>query len=142
MDRHGCHALSDTQQAASVRFGTVEFRYDFGTLVQLERRSSPIGTLLKQSFNTVRERLRDIYREAGAKAGNQREEIDVNVCWSPWLTWVLDDWEGNQWAIALDATSLGDRFVVLAVSVLYRDCAVPAAWKVLKAQRKHAWKPE
>jgi len=68
-----------------------------------------------------------------------------SICPSPGgssLAWVLDGWEGKQWAIALDATSLGDRFVVLAVSVLYRGCAVPVAWKVLKAQRKHAWKPE
>ena len=45
-------------------------------------------------------------------------------------------------AIAMDATSLGDRFVVLAISVVYRGCAVPVAWKVLKAEEKHAWKPE
>jgi hypothetical protein len=42
----------------------------------------------------------------------------------------------------VDATSLGDRFVVLAISVVYRGCAVPVAWKVLKAEEKHAWKPE
>ncbi len=35
-----------------------------------------------------------------------------------------------------------DRFVVLAISVVYRGCAVPVAWKVLKAEEKHAWKPE
>ena len=42
----------------------------------------------------------------------------------------------------MDATSLGDRFVVLAISVVYRGCAVPIAWKVLKAEEKHTWKPE
>jgi hypothetical protein len=90
----------------------------------------------------VRERLRDTYREAKAKAGGQRAELDVSVCWGPWLAWVLDGWEGKRLAIARDATSLGDRFVLLAVSVLYRGCAVPVAWTVLKAQKKHAWKPE
>jgi hypothetical protein len=54
----------------------------------------------------------------------------------------LDGWSGQQIAIAMDATSLGDRFVVLAISVVYRGCAVPVAWKVLKAEEKHAWKPE
>jgi len=49
---------------------------------------------------------------------------------------------GQQLAIALGATSLGDRFVVLSISIVYRACAVPVAWKVLKAQEKHAWKPE
>ena len=42
----------------------------------------------------------------------------------------------------MDATSLEDRFVVLAISVVYRGCAVPVAWKILKAEEKHAWKPE
>jgi hypothetical protein len=35
-----------------------------------------------------------------------------------------------------------DRFVVLAISVVYHGCAVPVAWQVLEAQEKHAWKPE
>ena len=39
-------------------------------------------------------------------------------------------------AIALDATTLGQRFVVLAVSVVYRGCAVPVAWKILQATEK------
>ena len=101
-----------------------------------------LAPLLGQSYNTLRERLRDTYREADAKAGEQRTELDVAECWVPWLAWLLDGWSGQQIAIALDATSLGDRFVVLAISVVYRGCAVPIAWKVLKAEEKHAWKPE
>jgi len=97
---------------------------------------------LGQRFHTVRERLRDIYREAGAKAGKHRRELDLGLCWAPWLGWVLEGWDGALLAVALDATSLGDRFVVLAVSVLYRGCAVPVAWKILKAGEKHPWRPE
>jgi hypothetical protein len=98
-----------------------------------------LAPLLGQSYNTLRERLRDTYREAGAKAGEQRSELDVTECWAPWL---LDGWSGQRMAIAMDATSLRYRFVVLAISVVYRGCAVPVAWKVLKAEEKHAWKPE
>jgi hypothetical protein len=101
-----------------------------------------LAPLLGQSFNTVRERLRDTYREAKAKAGSQRAGLDVTRCWAPWLAWILDGWSGQQLALALDATSLGDRFVVLVISVVYRGCAVPVAWTVLKAQEKHPWKPE
>ena len=101
-----------------------------------------LALLMGQSYNTVCERLRDIYQEAGAKAGEQRAELDVTECWAPWLAWLLDGWSGQQMAIAMDATSLGDRFVVLAISVVYRGCAVPVDWKVLKAEEKHAWKPE
>ena len=97
---------------------------------------------LDQGFHTVRERLRDLYREQAAKAGNHRRQLDLATCWAPWLGWILEEWSGTQLAVALDATSLGQRFVVLAISVVYRGCAVPVAWKVLKAEQKHPWKPE
>ncbi|WP_227657734.1 transposase [Candidatus Magnetaquicoccus inordinatus] len=101
-----------------------------------------LATLLGRSFGTMRERLRDMYREAGAKSGQKRDELDLNVCWAPWLTWVLKSWSNKQVAIAIDATTLGERFVVLAISVLYRGCAVPVAWKILSATGKHPWEPE
>jgi Transposase DDE domain len=101
-----------------------------------------LAPLLGQSFNTVRERLRDTYREAEAKAGAQRAQLEVRDCWAPWLAWVLEGWSGQQVALALDATTLGQRFVVLAISVLYRGCAVPVAWKILPAATKHPWQPE
>jgi hypothetical protein len=98
--------------------------------------------ILKEKFNTVRERLRDLYREAPAKAGTQRSELDLATCWAPWLAWVIEGWHGQQLALALDATTLGQKFTVLAISVLYRGCAVPVAWKILPATEPHAWEPE
>jgi hypothetical protein len=102
--------------------------------------------LKKEKFYTLRERLRDLYREApakaGAKRGGKRCDLDLDTCWAPWLAWVLEGWQGKQLALALDATTLGQRFTVLAISVLYRGCAVPVAWKVLRATEKHAWEPE
>jgi len=98
--------------------------------------------IVKEKFATLRERLRDLYREAPAKAGTKRRELDLDTCWAPWLAWVVEGWRGKQLALALDATTLGQRFTVLAVSVLYRGCAVPVAWKVLKATQAHAWEPE
>ena len=95
-----------------------------------------------QSFNTVRERLRDTYREASAKAGTHRQQLDVTTCWGPWLNWVLEGWTGTQLAVALDATTLGAQFVILTISVVYRGCAVPILWKILRAGMKHPWKPE
>ena len=57
---------------------------------------------------------------------------------APLLAWVLSWWQGTQLAIALDATTLGDRFVALAISVVYRGCAIPVAWVVLEAGKKKA----
>jgi len=97
-----------------------------------------LAPLLGQSFNSMRERLRDTYREADAKAGDQRAELDVTLCWAPWLAWILIGWVGTKLAIAVDATSLGARFVALVISVVYRGCAVPVVWKILKAGEKYA----
>jgi hypothetical protein len=45
-------------------------------------------------------------------------------------------------AVAVDATTLGQRFVVLVISGVYRGCAIPVAWTVLAATEKHAWRGE
>ncbi len=63
-------------------------------------------------------------------------------CFAPLARWVLAHWPGRQVAVALDATSLGDRLTILAVSVVDKGCAVPIAWKLLPANHKHAGKPE
>ena len=44
-------------------------------------------------------------------------------------------------ALAMDATTLGQRFTVLAISVVYRGCAIPVAWKVVGAHEKGQWRP-
>ena len=51
-------------------------------------------------------------------------------------------WVGTQLALTLDATSLGDRFVVLVVSVVYRGIGIPVAWTVQPANAKGAWRDE
>jgi hypothetical protein len=100
-----------------------------------------------ESFDAARERLRDWYCGAADKSGagrgrpGKRREVDVGSCFGPLLGWVLADWEGPDLAVALDATTLGERFVVLEAAVLYRGGAVPVAWAVLPAAAKGAWKP-
>ena len=97
---------------------------------------------LDQSVNTVRQHLREFCWEAEAKAGAKRQEIVVETCFVPLLRWVLRRWHGTQVALVLDATTLGDRFAVLAISVVYRGCAIPVAWTILAAGEKHAWRRE
>lgn len=97
---------------------------------------------LERKANTVRQQLREFCYEAKAKRGGPRQEVQVETCFAPLLAWVLKWWEGNQLAVAVDATTLGQRFVVLVVSVVYRGCAIPVAWTVLPAREKHAWRGE
>ena len=51
-------------------------------------------------------------------------------------------WQSTCLTLALDATSLGDRFTILSISVIYRGHAIPVAWKVLHANVPHPWKLE
>jgi hypothetical protein len=98
---------------------------------------------LGEKFDAARERLRDWYRGAADKSGRPggRRGLEVGPCFGPLLAWVLADWQGPDLAVALDATTLGERFVVLEAAVLYRGGAVPVAWSVLPATAKGAWKP-
>src|SRR4029434_5049846 len=97
---------------------------------------------LERKPNTVRQQLREFCYEAKAKRGGPRQEVQVETCFAPLLAWVLSWWEGTQLAVAVDATTLGQRFVVLVVSVVYRGCAIPVAWTVLAATEPHAWRGE
>jgi hypothetical protein len=97
---------------------------------------------LERKPNTVRQQLREFCYEAKAKRGGSRQELQVESCFAPLLTWVVKWWEGTQLALAVDATTLGQRFVVLVVSVVYRGCAIPVAWTVLPATEKQAWRGE
>jgi hypothetical protein len=97
---------------------------------------------LERKANSVRQQLREWCYEAKAKRAGPRQEVKVEACFAPLLAWVLSWWEGRQLALAVDATTLGQRFVVLVVSVLYRGCAIPVAWTVLPATEKHAWRGE
>lgn len=96
---------------------------------------------LDRAENTLRQRLREWYCEAPRKRGAQRREIEVESCFPLLLSWLLQLMAGQQLALALDATSLGDRFVVLCISVLYRGTAIPVAWQVLPANVPGRWRP-
>jgi Transposase DDE domain len=97
---------------------------------------------LERKPNTVRQQLREWCYEVRAKRGQPRQALAVESCFAPLLGWVLSWWEGHQLALAVDATTLGQRFVVLVVSVVYRGCAIPVAWTVFPATESHAWRGE
>ena len=107
---------------------------------------SAVATLwavgLERKANPGRQQLRAWCYEAAAKRGEHRRALEVESCFAPLLGWGLSWWEGQQLALAVDATALGARFVVLAVSVVYRGCALPVAWTVLPGNTKHAWRGE
>lgn len=100
-----------------------------------------LSQLLGQAYNTLRQRLKEWYLEADAKAGDDRTEIDPAACFGPLLDWIRASWTQPCLALALDPTYLGDRFIVLAVAVVYRGCAIPVAWVVREAHQPGSWLP-
>ena len=95
---------------------------------------------LEQGYHAVRERLRDFYCPKQDKSGRKRRELDVEACFPGLLAWVLRRWQGKELAIAIDATTLGQRFTVLAISVVFAGTAIPVAWKILRADAQASWK--
>lgn len=103
-----------------------------------------IADLTQQKEANVRQRLREWNRDQDDKTGHKRQELEVNACFVPLLCWVLGWWDAaeKRLILAMDATTLGDRFVVLAISVVYRACAIPIAWKVYAVDDQKGWKAE
>src|SRR5271156_3898220 len=120
--------------------------YSFGAILAqrcgLNSVATALAPLLMVGYSTIRSRLQEFYQPASVKSGCRRRELDVTTCFAPLLAWILKGWPSNRLALALDATSLGDRFTILSISVVYRGSAIPVAWKVLPANVRHAWKPE
>jgi hypothetical protein len=100
-----------------------------------------LAAVLGQAVNTVRQRLREFYQPADAKAGRNRTELDPTTCCGPLVRWITRGWAEKRVALALDVTNLADRFHVLAAAVVYRGCGIPVAWAVLPANTKDPWNP-
>jgi hypothetical protein len=106
-----------------------------------------LAYVLGCSERTMREQLRDWYRDAqhksGAKRGRQRRSLEVSGCFAPLLRWVVAwlDPTCRHLALAMDASTLGQRFTILSISVVVRGCAIPVAWRIVEATKPGAWRP-
>lgn len=101
-----------------------------------------LADLLHQQENSVRQRLREWYRDAADKRGAKRQQLVVAESFGPLIRWVLSYWPSQEkrLALAMDATTLQQHFTVLAVSIVYRGCAIPVAWVILPGNATGAWK--
>lgn len=89
--------------------------------------------------HAVRQYLREWTYDGADRAAPCRTDLDVGTCFAPLLRWVLGWWQGTELPLAIDATNLGPRLVVLTVSVPYRGTAIPIAWRVVPATEKGSW---
>jgi len=91
--------------------------------------------------NSIRQDLRELLRDAADQRTPLGRELDVSSCFAPLLASVLSLWQGQQLALAIDATNYQDRFIAVVVSVLYRSRAIPVAWDIRTAGSTGAWMP-
>jgi hypothetical protein len=105
--------------------------------------SALLAQVLEQKEGTVFQRLREWYLDAPHKRGDHRRELEVSRCFGPLLRWIVLRWatEEGRLALALDASTLADRWTVLSISVLVCGCAIAVAWKVIGAHAKGSWRP-
>lgn len=97
---------------------------------------------MQRQEQTVRQPLRAWYDDTPRKRGAKRHALQVEPCCAPRLGWVLSWGQGTPMALALAATTLGPRLVVLALSVGYRGCALPVAWGMVPTGVTRAWRRE
>ncbi len=143
--------LKDWKQIVSSKFSPLSLpqvnglaTWSFGMVMTKSSSLSKVSTLIakvnQESENTVRQRLKEWYKSAEAKTRprNKRASVDVTKCFGSLLQWIIDllPQTTKELPLAIDATSIGQDFTVLSVNVLYRRCAIPIAWKVVKGTEK------
>ncbi len=143
--------LKDWKQILSQRFPHLTLpqvsglaTWSFGMVMTQSSSLTKVSTLIakvnQEQENTVRQRLKEWYKsgEAKAKKGNKRASVEVTKCFGSLLRWIVDllPQTNKELLIAMDATSIGQNFTVLSINVLYRRCAIPSAWKVVKGTEK------
>lgn len=92
-------------------------------------------------WQSRRQALREWLYDGQDRACRSQTEVEVAACFAPLLRWIVHWWQGDQLALALDATYQKDCYVALVVSVLYRGTAIPVAWHILPANHAGPWRP-
>ena len=90
-------------------------------------------------FSAIRQRLREWLCDGADRSTPSSNRINVRARFSPLMRWVLSLWKSKDLALAIDPTMLSDRLCAVVVSVVYRGCAIPVAWRVMPANKKGEW---
>jgi hypothetical protein len=116
----------------------------YGTILAQSACQNAVITALRAygRWHTVRQVLREWLADGQDRAAPCHTQVQVAACFGPLLRWLVAWWRGDTLPLAIDATTLGDRLVVLAISVLYRGSAIPVAWTILPAPGRGPWLPQ
>jgi len=83
VDRRGLHSFSSAEQAAGGSSGALELRIVLARRCTLSAVANTLSPILGKRHNTIRQRLREWYKEAPSKAGKHRCEVDPASCFAP-----------------------------------------------------------
>ena len=90
-------------------------------------------------WNNLRQYLREWLYDGSDRARPGQTELDVSLCFAPLLRWVLAWWRSGPLALAVDPTLKGDQTTAIVISVVYRGCAIPVAWRIHRATQRGSW---
>ena len=91
------------------------------------------------SWNNLRQYLREWLYDGSDRARPCKPELDVSLCFAPLLRWVLAWWSSGRLALAVDPTLKGDGTTAIVISVVYRGCAIPVAWRIRRGTQRGSW---
>ena len=91
------------------------------------------------NWNNLRQYLREWLYDGSDRASPCQTELDVSLSFAPLLRWVLAWWRSGRLALAVDHTLKGDDTTAIVISVLYRGCAIPVAWRIRRANQRGSW---
>jgi hypothetical protein len=114
----------------------------WGTVLATSACQAAVVAALLPVFATThaaRQYLREWLYDGDERAAPCQTTLVVEHCFVDLLRWVVAWWRGTELALAIDATTVGNRVVVLTVAVLYRGSAIPVAWHVLPAPGTGSW---
>ena len=92
-----------------------------------------------RKWNNLRQYLREWLYDGSDRTSPCQTQLDVTLCFAPLLKWVLAWWRSGGLALAIDPTLKGDQTTAIVISVLYRSCAIPVAWRIHRATQKGSW---
>ena len=90
-------------------------------------------------WNNLSQYLREWLYDGSDRTRPCQTQLDVNLYFAPLLKWVLAWWYFEQLALAIDPTLKGDQTTAVVISVFYRSCAIPVAWRIHRATQKGSW---
>ena len=112
-----------------------------GTIQAGSSGQNAVATALstRGNWNSIRQYLREWLYDGRHRARPCQTELDVSLCFAPLLRWVLVWWRSDKLALAIDPTLKGTDTTAIVISVVYRSCAIPVAWRILRANKPGAW---